>query len=128
MDKHSKQQKDGVSVKELEIFAKKYRFEVFLCLFFLLAGIFGCILWHPGWSVLLVGAGGIIGSLIPQKIGQISRKLLGFVFRQDRNTQIIIAAIALILAIFVPPLVYLLFGLHAGKSMHVHAQEVHTEK
>lgn len=113
----NKERKEGVSVKELEGFAKKHRMEVFFCLFFFLAGIFGLFLWNPAWSVLLGAIGAIIGALIPVKIKGISHSLWQFVFRQDRTTQIIIAVIAFVLAIFVSPLVFLLIGLHGGKSM-----------
>jgi len=46
--------KEGVSVKEIEEFAKKHRFEVFFCLMFLFACVFGLVgMFRPGWSILL---------------------------------------------------------------------------
>lgn len=113
----NKERKEGMSVKELEGFAKKHRMEVFFCLFFFLAGIFGLFLWNPVWSVILGAVGAIIGSLIPEKIASIARSTWQFVFRQDRTTQIIIAVVALVLAIFISPLVFLLIGLHGGRSI-----------
>jgi len=124
----NKETKKGLSIKELEGFAKKHHFEVFFCLFFFLAGVFGLLLWSPAWSVILGTIGAIVGTLFPAKMHQMSHSLMGFVFRQDRNTQLILAAIALVLAVFIPPLVFLLIGLHAGKSMHATARDESSNK
>src|SRR5690242_16277132 len=110
MDENKPYKKEGLSVKELESFTKKHRLEVFFTLFFLLAGIFGWI-WSPSWCVVLGAIGAIAGALIPGKIQGVARNLWQFIFRQDRTTQIIMAAIALVLAIFLPFLVFLMIGL-----------------
>ena len=124
----NKESKEGLSVKELEGFAKKHRVEVFLCLFFFLAGLFGLFLWGPAWSVVLGTIGAIIGALIPAKIQQFARGVWQFVFRQDRTTMIIMAAVALVLAIFLPPIVFLHIGLHAGRSIATAANNASSGK
>ncbi len=119
----TKEVKKGLSIKEMEGFAKKHHLEVFFSIFFFLAGIFGLFLWHPAWSVILGAIGAIVGALLSTKIYHMSRGIWHFVFRQERNTRIVLAAIALVVAIFIPPLVFLFVGLHAGKSMHNTAKE-----
>jgi len=113
----NKDPKEGLSIKELEGYAKRHRMEVFFCLLFFLAGLFGLLLWSPSWCVILAALGAITGALIPGKMQLFARSLWQFVFRQDRTTQIIMAAIALVLAVFIAPLIFLFIGLHAGRSM-----------
>ncbi len=113
----NKEPKEGLSIKELENFAKQHRVEVFLCLFFFLAGLFGLVLWSSAWCVIFGTIGAILGVLLPTQVQSFARGTWQFVFRQDRTTLIIMAAVALVLAIFIPPLVFLLIGAHAGRSM-----------
>lgn len=117
MDENKDPKKEGLSIRELEGLAKKHRMEVFFCLFFFLAGLFGLLLWNSSWCVILATIGAIIGALIPGKVQHFARGLWQFVFRQDRTTRIILAAISLVLAIFVAPLAFFFIGLHGGRSM-----------
>jgi len=110
--------KEGVTVKELEGFAKKHRFEMFFCALFIFTCFFSFVFFGPGWAVVLGSIGGIIGTLIPAKIESFSKSVFRFVFKQETTTQLILGAVALIIAIFLPPLIFLLVGLHAGKHMH----------
>jgi hypothetical protein len=116
--------KEGVSVREIEDFTKKHRFEVFFCLVFLFACIFSTTFFSHWWSVIGVSAGGIIGTLLSGKAEHFSKKIFQFVFRQDRVTQIVLGVAGVLLAIFLSPLVFLLIGLHAGKSMYHMAMEI----
>jgi len=123
MDEKKKQ--EGISVKELEGFVKRYRFEVFIVALFVLAGVFGMgLIWSATWSVALTAIGGIIGGLLPQKILKMSHSIMGFFFRQDKNTQLIIAGVILVLAILICPLIFFIAGLHAGKTLHLTMLEV----
>ena len=119
--------KPGVSVKEIESFAKKYRFEVFFCLAFALACFFTFVMWGPGWSVICAAAGAVIGVLLSHKIEHLCKSAMHFVFRQERTTQLVLAIVGLILAIFVPPLYFLMLGLHGGKDMYHKALEIYSQ-
>jgi Kef-type K+ transport system membrane component KefB len=124
-----KEKKEGISVKELEGFVKKYRYEAFLVAMFALAGIFGMgIIWRCFWSVLFAMAGAIIGSLLPEKISKMLRSITEFVLKQDKSTQLILAGAALVLSILVCPLIFLLMGLHAGKSLHMMMMEIGSQQ
>ncbi len=122
-----KKPKEGVSVREIESFAKKHRFEVFFCLLFILACFFTFVMWGPGWSIVFAAIGAILGVLFGGKVTHLSKMAFHFVFRQEGTTQLVLAIIALILAIFIPPLYFLLLGLHGGKDMHHWALETHSQ-
>ena len=120
--------KEGVSVKEIEAFAKHHRFEVFFCLGFVLACFFTFVMWGPAWSIIATAVGAIIGVLLSGKVTHFSKMIFQFVFKHEQTTQLVLAIVALILAIFVPPLYFLLIGLHGGKDMHHWALEIYNQK
>lgn len=109
--------KEGMSVREIESFAKKHRFEVFYCLAFVLACFFSFVMFGPGWAVIGAALGAIVGVLLSGKVMHMCKTILHFVFKQETTTQIVIAIIALIIAILVPPVFFLILGLHGGKDM-----------
>ena len=109
--------KEGVSVKEIEAFVKNHRLEVFFCLAFILACFFTFVLWGPGWSIVAAAAGAIIGILLSGKVANLSKTIFSFVFKQEMTIQLVLGIVGLILAIFIPPLYFLLLGLHGGKEI-----------
>jgi ABC-type multidrug transport system fused ATPase/permease subunit len=121
------QSKEGVSVKEIETFAKKHRFEFFFCLAFALAFLFALIMYSSVWSIGAAALGGILGVLFPGKVAYFSKKAVHFLFRQEKTTQFILAIVLLILAIFLPPLIFLLLGLHGGKDIYHMAREIQAQ-
>ena len=110
--------KRGFTVQEIESMAKKYRFEVFFCLAFVLAALFSYIFSMMGWSVFLCALGGIIGMLIPNHTEKWLGHLLSFCCKQEKVTQIIIGVILLALSVIISPLIFVLLGLMGGKSIH----------
>jgi hypothetical protein len=109
--------KEGVSVKEIEAFVKNHRLEVFFCLAFILACIFTFAWWGPGWSIIVAAIGAVIGALLSGKVANLSKMIFSFVFKQEMTIQLVLGIVGLILAIFIPPLYFLLLGLHGGKDM-----------
>jgi hypothetical protein len=116
--------KEGMSVKEIESYAKKHRFEVFFCLAFILACFFSFVMFGTGWSIITATIGTIIGVLLSGKVTNFSRKALSFIFKQEQTTQIVIGILCLIIAIFLPPLFFLILGLHGGKDLHAMAKDI----
>ena len=111
--------KEGVSVKEIEEFAKKHRFEVFFCLLFLLACVFGIFgSFKAGWSLLFGMGGGVLGMLLPAKMENLLRKTFQFVMRQDKTILIVFGIVALVLSCVLPFLVFLLVGVAGGRAIH----------
>ena len=119
--------KEGVSVKEIETFAKQHRFEFFFCLAFALAFLFALIMYSCAWSIGASALGGILGVLFSRKVAYFSKAVLNFLFRQERTTQFVLAIVVLILAIFLPPLIFLLLGLHGGKDLYHLARETQAQ-
>ena len=122
-----KKQKDGISVREIESFAKKHRLEVFFCVAFILACFFTFVMWGAAWSIIAITVGGILGVLFSGKVQHFSQTVFRFLFRQEPSTQLVLAIVSWILAIFIPPLVFLLLGLHGGKDMHHIASEIYSQ-
>lgn len=120
--------KEGVSVKEIEKFTKKYRFEVFYTVTFVLACLFSFIVWGAFWSVLLATVGALVGVLLPAKVTQCSNKSCAFVFKQEPTTQLILGVVVLILAIFVSPVIFFILGANGGKDMYLRAVELQPKK
>jgi uncharacterized membrane protein YjjP (DUF1212 family) len=118
--------KEGVSVKEIEAFAKKHRFEVFFCLAFILACFFS-FLWGPWWSVIFATIGGIVGVLLSSKLPPLSKSVFSFIFKQEPTVQLVLGIVGLILAIFLPPLYFLLLGLHGGKDLQQWANDLYNQ-
>lgn len=119
--------KEGVSVKEIESFAKQHRFEFFFCLTFALAFLFALIMYSEFWSIGAVALGGILGVLFSGKVAHFSKMVLHFLFRQEKTTQFVLAIAILILAIFLSPLIFLLVGLHGGKDLYHLAREIQAQ-
>ncbi len=112
------QKKEGVSVKEIEEFTKKHRFEVFFCLEFIFACFFSFVFFGPAWAVIFAAIGGILGVVFHTKVEVMCRKVLNYIFSQEEMTQLVLGIVGIILAIFLPPLIFLKLGLHGGKDLH----------
>ena len=108
--------KEGVSVKEIEKFAKNNRFKLFLCLAFLLACFFS-FAFFTAWSIVLAMLGGIIGVLLSSKLDIFIEKIHIFCEKQENVTQLILGCIGLILSIFLPFLTFFILGIAGGKFL-----------
>ena len=117
--------KDGVSVNEIESFARKYTSEVFL----VLAIIIGCIssifdfFTGAGWSIAFLGIGAIVSVLFPNQIEKFLRKMFHIISKNEKSTQIIVGIVRIVIAIFVPFILFGLIGLGAGTSFHIHTKQ-----
>ncbi|MCB1110158.1 MAG: hypothetical protein KDK64_04200, partial [Chlamydiia bacterium] len=116
--------KEGVSVQELENFGKKYHIEIFLVLYFLLATLLTFIFFGAAWSIFLAGVGGILGVWLPNKIEKATRAAFGFALKQEKATKLVLAVVGIIIAFFLPPLVFFFLGLVGGTGMHKAASSV----
>ncbi|MCB1107131.1 MAG: hypothetical protein KDK76_03445 [Chlamydiia bacterium] len=116
--------KEGVSVQEIENFGKKYRFEIFFVLYFLIATLLTFIFFSAAWSVFLAGVGGILGVWLPNKIEKAARAAFRFVFKQEKATKLVLAIVGVIIAFFLPPLVFFFLGLMGGSGMNKAASAV----
>lgn len=123
-----KKLKDGVSIQELENFGRKYRFEIFFVLYFLIATLLTFIFFGAAWSIFLAGVGGILGIWLPKKIERAAKAAFGFAFKQEKATKLILGIVGLVVAFFLPPLVFFFLGLVGGTGMHKAADAVSNHK
>lgn len=123
----TKKEKEGVSVKEIEAFTKKHRFEVFFCLAIVFACFFSFVFFGAGWAIFFASIGGVIGLLLPAKTEAMGRKIFGFVLKQEQMTQLILGVVLLIIAIFLSPLIFLMLGLHGGRGIYNMAMDMRSK-
>ncbi|NGX51788.1 MAG: hypothetical protein KR126chlam5_00075 [Candidatus Anoxychlamydiales bacterium] len=122
--------KEGVSVEEIEKFARKYTNEVFLILALIIAtisSVFG-FFTGPNWSLILAGLLAIIGIALPVQVGKFLKKLLKFQATAPKTTIIIIGVVRIVLAVFVPLILFAEIGLLAGYSFHTTTRELHGDE
>ena len=119
--------KSGFTVGEIEGRMRKYGLEIALCVVFILTAIF-TLVWGGAmllWSILLAMIFGIIGVLVPKSMHKVTIHSHEFVNR-EKITSIIIAVIAFLIAIFLPPIIFAIVGLMAGKSFSIDADRKGT--
>jgi hypothetical protein len=131
--KFTERLKEGVSVKEIEDFARNHTIEVFSILAIIIATITSC--WDfftgPKLSIFCMALGMMASILFPVPIERGLKQLYNFVLKQEKSTQLIIGTVKIVAALFVPFILFALFGLLAGSSYHYfirHAQVVSENK
>ncbi len=108
----------GFTIEEIENTAKKYSIELCLCVIFALTAIFALI-WGGAslsWSILLCMIFSIIGCIIPEYIEKGANYVLGFIYKEIATT-ITIGVIGVLLSIFLPPVIFAIVGIFAGKAL-----------
>lgn len=112
--------KEGVSVQEIESFARKYTTEAFLILSVIIATISSTFSFFTGagWSLVLGGLGTIVSIALPDAIHKIEKIFFSFAAKQEKPVQIVIGVVQIILALFVPLVIFAQIGLLAGLSFH----------
>jgi hypothetical protein len=119
--------KGGVSVHEMEEFARKHTTEVFSVLALIIGAISSTFDFFtgPGWTIIFTALGCIVAIFFPAPIEKGLKQLYSFTFKQEKTTEIIIGGVKIVIAIFVPFIYFGLLGLLAGTSFHYyirHAQ------
>jgi hypothetical protein len=81
-------------------------------------------MFGPGWAIIAATIGALVGILLSGKVTNMCKTFLHFVLKQEQTTQIVIGILLLIVAIFLPPLYFLMLGLHGGKDIFRSAMEI----
>lgn len=117
--------KEGVSVEEIEKFARKYTNEVFLILALIIATISSIFHFFtgPSWSIFSAGLLAIIGIALPIQVGKILKKLLKMQEKAEKSVVIIIGVVRIVLAVFIPFILFAEMGLLAGYAFHTTTRE-----
>jgi hypothetical protein len=120
--------KEGVSVQELEKFARKYTTETFIIISVIIATISSTFHFFngAGWSIVLGGIGAILSIALPAQIHQIEKLYFSFVTKQEQTAQIAIGIVQIVIALFVPFVIFAQLGMLAGLSFHHFSRQPKT--
>lgn len=126
-NKFTEKLKEGVSVQELEDFARKHTTEVFSVLAIIIGAVSSAFdfFTSAGWSIFFAALGAIIAIFFPTPVEKALKRIYIFAFKQDKTTEMIIGGVMLVVGLFVPFLYFGFLGLLAGSSYHYfirHAQ------
>ena len=108
----------GFTVSQIEGQVKKYASEIGLCVIFAVSAIF-TLIWSGSmmiWSIILCMALAIIGTLIPSYMNDGINKIVDFIYR-DKIVLIVAGVVLLIIAIFIPVIIFAIVGLLSGGSL-----------
>ncbi|MBS0624717.1 MAG: hypothetical protein JSS32_01550 [Verrucomicrobia bacterium] len=123
-NKLSEKLKEGVSVQELEDFARKHTTEVFTALAIIVGAISSA--WDfftgPKMTILFTALGVLLGIFFPAPTEKGLKQLYGFTFKQEKSTQMILGGVKIIIGIFIPFILFGILGLLAGTSYHYYVR------
>lgn len=129
-NKFSEKLKEGVSVKEIEEFARHHTIEVFSVLAIIIATITSC--WDyftgPKLSIFFLALGTVVTILFPVPIERMLKQLYGFALKQEKSTQLMLGAVKIVVALFVPFILFGVVGLLAGSSYHYYIRHAQIMK
>lgn len=117
--------KEGVSVQELESFARKHTTEVFSVLAIIIGSISSIFDFFtgPGMTIFFFAIGAIAAIFFPAPVEKGLKQLYHFTYKQEKMTEIILGAVKIVVAIFIPFLYFGLLGLLAGTSYHYYIRQ-----
>lgn len=133
-NKFTEKLKEGVSVHEIEEFARQHTMEAFSVLAIIIATVtssWNFFLGGPKIALFFVALGMIATILFPVPVERWLKQLYGFPLKQEKSTQMILGAVKIVAAIFIPFIIFAVVGLLAGSSYHFyvrHAQIVNENK
>jgi membrane associated rhomboid family serine protease len=119
-NKFTEKLKEGVSVQEIEQFARKHSTEVFTVLALIIGAISSAFQFFtgPGLTIIFMAIGAIIGIFFPIPVEKSLKQLYAFTHKQENTTQLVLGAVKIVIAIFIPFILFGVFGLLSGTSYH----------
>jgi len=128
-NKFTEKLKEGVSVHEIEQFARTYAMEVFTVAALVIGAISSA--WDfftgPKLTIFLFTIGTILGIFFSTPVEKGLKSLYHFSYKQEKTTQIIFGAVKIIVAIFIPFVLFGIFGLLAGRAYHYYTRHAHSD-
>jgi hypothetical protein len=125
--------KEGVTVQEVEDFARKYTMEVFFIVAIAFASISSMYDFFTGakLSIFFAVVGLALGIFLPSPVEKALKQFYAFSHKQEKTTQLILGCVQVIVGLFVPFVLFCGIGLLAGTSYHYytrHAQMTSENK
>jgi hypothetical protein len=129
-NKFAQKLKEGVSVQEIENFARKHTTEVFSILAIIIGAVSSMFDFFtgPSWTILFFAVGAIIALLFPAQIEKKLKQLYIFAYKQEKTTEMILGGVKIVVAIFIPFVYFGLLGLLAGTSYHYYIRQAQIAK
>lgn len=123
-NKFSEKLKEGVSVQEIEDFARKHTTEVFTIIALVIGAISSIFNFFtgPGLTIFFMTLGVLLGVFFPAPVDRGLRQGYEFAFKQEKSTQLILGAVKIVIALFIPFLLFGIMGLLAGTSYHYYSR------
>ena len=105
-------------------FRRKYTTEVFTVVAIVIGAISSMFDFFagPSLTILFTAIGVILGIFFPAPVENGLKQLYGFIFKQEKTTQIIIGAVQIVIGLFIPFLLFGVVGLLAGTSYHYYTR------
>lgn len=112
--------KEGVSVQEVEDFARKYMTEVFSVLAIIIGSISSMydFFTGPKFTIVFIAIGVILGVLLPAPVERGLKQFYSFSYKQEKMTQMILGFVKIVIGLFIPFILFGFIGLLAGTSYH----------
>lgn len=117
--------KEGVSVQEVEDFARKYTTEVFSVLAIVIASISSMydFFTGPKFTIIFIAIGVILGVFVPAPVEKGLKQFYSFSFKQEKMTQMILGFVKIVVGLFIPFILFGFIGLLAGTSYHYYTRQ-----
>ncbi len=116
-----KKLKEGISIQELESLTRKYLHEVLFILAIFIASISSIFDFFigPMWTLTFLGLSSMISVAFPETSSKILKAIYHFYHKQERTIQIVIGSVRIILALFLPFVLFIELGLLAGTGFNM---------
>lgn len=116
--------KEGVSVQEVEDFARKYTTEVFSVLAIIIGSISSMYSFFTGakMTIAFIAIGVVVAIFYPAPVEKGLKQFYSFAFKQEKTTQMILGLVKIVVGLFIPFILFGFVGLLAGTSYHYYTR------
>ena len=117
--------KEGVSVQEVEDFARKYTTEVFSVIAIIIGSISSMydFFTGPKFTIVFIAIGVILGIFFPAPVEKGLKQFYSFCYKQEKMTQMILGFVKIVVGLFIPFVLFGFMGLLAGTSYHFYTRQ-----
>jgi len=123
-NKFTEKLKSGVSVQEIENFTRKHLMELFAVAALLIGAASSA--WDfftgPRLTILFFTLGAVLGIFFPVPVERLLNRFYAFCYKQETTTQLVLGAVKIVVALFIPFVLFGMFGLLAGTSYHYYTR------
>ena len=117
--------KEGVSVNEVENFARKYMMEVLSALAIVVGAVSSMydFFTGPKLSIFFLAIGVIAGIFASTPIEKALKQFYSFSYKQEKMTRMVLGLAKVAIGLFVPFILFGAWGLIAGTSYHFYTRQ-----